>query len=297
MRLKKISLEDKPLFDKYLGLSRHSLSVYAFGNIFIWRKLFDIEWALIEKNLCVFFRDNIGCFQYLAPLGRKITSLVIKEAFCIMDRFNKNKEVSRIENLEKEDLGLYKNLGYLCREKSCDFLCSRSDLAGLKGDNFKSKRASYNYFTKHNDFEVLAYTARYKEECLDLYQAWMRQRLSRNADTLYQGMLKDSLISLKVALDNFDDLGYTGIIVKIDGRLKGFSMGYGLNKDIFCILYEFTDLTVKGLAQFIFREFSCGLKGYNYINIMDDSGLENLKKVKMSYHPVGLIPAYIAKRK
>jgi hypothetical protein len=29
---------------------------------------------------------------------------------------------------------------------------------------------------------------------------------------------------------------------------------------------------------------------------MDDSGLENLKKVKLAYKPVQLIPAYIAKK-
>jgi hypothetical protein len=29
---------------------------------------------------------------------------------------------------------------------------------------------------------------------------------------------------------------------------------------------------------------------------MDDSGLDNLEKVKLSYHPVKLIPAYIITR-
>jgi hypothetical protein len=60
---------------------------------------------------------------------------------------------------------------------------------------------------------------------------------------------------------------------------------YEINKDTFCILYEITDLSVKGLAQFIFKEFATELTGYKYINIMDDSGLENLKKVKLSYQP------------
>ncbi|MCM8780616.1 MAG: hypothetical protein NC908_01655 [Candidatus Omnitrophica bacterium] len=76
--------------------------------------------------------------------------------------------------------------------------------------------------------------------------------------------------------------------------IKAFTFGFGLSPDTFCILYEITDLSIKGLAQFIFRQFVCELKKYRYINIMDDSGLDNLKQVKFSYHPRRLIPAYIA---
>ena len=38
------------------------------------------------------------------------------------------------------------------------------------------------------------------------------------------------------------------------------------------------------------------MEQYEYVNIMDDSGLENLKAVKESYHPLRLVPAYIADR-
>ncbi len=42
MKLNKLTVKDKKLFDKFLGLKTHSLSVYAFENIYIWRGLFDI---------------------------------------------------------------------------------------------------------------------------------------------------------------------------------------------------------------------------------------------------------------
>lgn len=296
MRLNKLSIEDKPIFDKYLNLSRRELSVYAFENIFIWKKLFDIGWVLIQENLCVFFRDKIGCFLYLAPLAREKNSEVIAQTFRIADKFNKNTQVSRIENLGNEDLEFYKSLGYECREKSCDYLCHRDDLAALRGDKFKSKRASYNYFIKNHDFQYLPYSSRHKDGCLDLYHLWMHQRMSENQDAIYQGMLFDSRESFKILLDNYRKLNYLGRVVKIGKEIRAFTFGYRLNDDTFCILFEITDLSIKGLAQFIFREFSSELKDYTYINIMDDSGLENLKKVKLSYHPAKLVPAYIAKR-
>ena len=70
-------------------------------------------------------------------------------------------------------------------------------------------------------------------------------------------------------------------------------MGYPLNLDTFCLLFEITDLNIKGLSQFIYREFCKELTNrYKWMNAMDDSGLENLKRVKQSYHPKQLIPTY-----
>jgi hypothetical protein len=109
-------------------------------------------------------------------------------------------------------------------------------------------------------------------------------------------MLEDNRKVIKEALTNYKHLGLKGIAVRINKQLKGFTFGYKINDDTFCVLYEITDLSVKGLAQFIFRSFSAWLKDCRYINIMDDSGLDNLAKVKLSYKPRRLIPAYIATR-
>jgi hypothetical protein len=297
MKLNNLSVKDKPLFDKFLKLTQHELSAYAFQNIYIWREGFKIYWQVINKNLCVFFRDKIGCFLYLPPLGKNIKPEVIKEVFRIMDKFNRNKEISRIENVEERDLSFYQNLGYASSNKFCDYLCQRQDLARLKGNKFKSQRASFNYFLKHYKFQYLLFSLKYKDACLRLYQQWLGNRSAQNKDPIYQGMLGDSRDGLKILLGHYRHLDIIGRLVKIDYKVKAFTFGFPLNKDTFCILYETTDLAIKGLAQFIFRQFCRELKNYRYINIMDDSGLENLKKVKLSYHPVRLIPNYIITRK
>ncbi|MFA5144829.1 MAG: phosphatidylglycerol lysyltransferase domain-containing protein [Candidatus Omnitrophota bacterium] len=297
MRLTKISLKDKRLFNRFLGASSRGLAVYAFENIFIWKELFDIRWVVIEDSLCVFFRDKIGCFLYLPPLGSNKGPGAVEEVFKIMDSFNRNKEISRIENIEEEDISFYQGLGLDCRIKSYDYLCGREDLTDLGGNRFKSKRSSFNYFIKHNKFEYLPFSLRHKEDCFKLYDCWRGKRKANNPDPLSCGMLDDAAICLAALLKNYRKLDITGRLVKIGQNLKAFTFGYELNPDTFCVLYEVADLSVKGLAQFIFRSFCQELKDYKYINIMDDSGLENLKKVKLSYHPVKLVPAYIAKKK
>lgn len=297
MKLNSLTLKDKKIFRKFLSLSQHKLSVYAFANIYIWKGLFSIRWAIIEDSLCVFFQDKWGRFLYLPPLAKQLSPEVIKEAFKIMDSFNANKEISRIENAEEKDLAYYRSLGYAVKWKSSDYLCRRKDLAQLKGNAFKSKRASRNYFLKHNIFEYLPFSLKQdRAPCLKLYQYWEEMRRKKAKSNFYQGMLRDSFSALSVLLNNYRDLNCVGRIVKIGTEVKAFTFGFKLNRDTFCILYEITDLLIKGAAQFIFAEFCRELTDYRYINMMDDSGLENLKKVKLSYRPVKLIPAYIIKR-
>ncbi|MFA4992712.1 MAG: phosphatidylglycerol lysyltransferase domain-containing protein [Candidatus Omnitrophota bacterium] len=296
MKLNKLTLKDRQLFNRHLAFVRHELAAFSFANIYIWRAIFDIRWALIENGLCIFFRDQIGCFMYLPPLERERNPLVIRQAFKIMDGINKNKDISRIENIGEEGLEYYRALGYLCHHKYPDYLCSRNDLAFLKGNKFKSQRASYNYFIKHYSFEALEFNPKDRAGCLSLFNDWAEERKAHCSEDIYCGMLEDNRKVIKEALHDYKQLGLEGIIVKIDKQIKGFTLGYKLNNDTFCILYEITDLSVKGLAQFIFRRFSQELKDYKYINIMDDSGLDNLKKVKLSYKPRRLIPAYIATR-
>jgi len=295
MKLNRLTLRDKSLVERYLKLSGHELAVYSFADIYIWKGLFQVYWALVQQSLCIFFKDSFGIFLYLGPLTKKLTPGLIREIFKALDELNRNKEVSRIENVEEKDLDFYRSLGLSIEKKSCDYLCARRDLAELKGNKFKSKRSSKNYFLKHNEFQAVSLQRSHRNECLKLYRAWARQRAKLNCDHLYQGMLEDSFNALNILLRNFESLGCEGLVVKVKGKIRAFTVGYKLNPQTFCVLYEVADLSFKGIAQFIFQEFCVRAKDFKYINIMDDSGLKNLEQVKFSYKPLKLISAFIVK--
>ena len=297
MKLKKLALADKGLFRRFLRAESHELSVYSFENIFIWKGLFEISWGISSGNLCVFFKDKIGSFMYLPPLGRGNKAKSLLEAFALMGRVNENEDICRVENIEEKGLGWFKEKGFSCYEKPPEYLCLRQRLADLKGDNYKSKRAACNYFEKNYSFECTPYADKYKKGCLKLYEAWVKQRSSPDRGALYKGMLSDARVCLKSLLDNFSGLNLKGITVIIGKEIKAFTFGFEINRESFCVLFEVADLSLKGIAQLIFREFCRQLKGYKYINIMDDSGLENLKRVKLSYHPFKPVPGYVATKK
>jgi len=297
MNRSKLALKDKPLFHSFLGLSGRRLSAYSFTNIFIWRRLYDINWVLIDDNLCLFFADKTGVFMYLPPLGKEVSSGTVREAFGIMDKLNRNKAVSRIENIEANDIDFYRGLGLRCYEKPGDYLYLRRALAELKGDHFKSKRSGANQFMKQYRSEYLDYSPDRKDECLGLYAGWMSQRRKTCGDRVYQGMLADNLTCLEELLSGYEELGPRGRMVLIDGKVRGVTFGLELNNDTFCVIFEVTDLGIRGLSQYIFRRFCAEMSRYKYINIMDDCGLEGLRRVKLSYRPKEIIPNYIASGK
>ena len=92
----------------------------------------------------------------------------------------------------------------------------------------------------------------------------------------------------------YEALQLAGRVVRIHNRVEGYLFGFKRREDTFCILLEITNPAIRGLAQFIFREFCRELKGYTYINVLGDSGLENLRRVKLSYRPCTIVPSYIA---
>ncbi|MBM3250394.1 MAG: DUF2156 domain-containing protein [Candidatus Omnitrophica bacterium] len=297
MQLRRLTPEHRELFNKYLRLREHELSVYAFENIFIWKGLFEISWAVIGGQLCIFFRDYIGAFLYLPPLGRRNDAGVAEKVFAALAGMNRNREVCRIENIEEQDRGFFEGLGLVCSRKSHDYLYNRAALAGLCGNDFKHKRSAANFFRKNYSYEYLPYRAHDRDACLSLYRKWQEERAARNTDPLYRGMLRDGLACLEIMLGNYRKLCLTGRVIKSEDKVRAFTFGFKLNPQTACILYEVADLSLKGASQFIFQSFCRELEDYKYINAMDDSGLENLKKVKLSYRPYRLVPAYIARKK
>ena len=296
MSRRQLSLKDKDYITRFLHLRRHDLSVYAFENIYIWKELFEITWMEADGNLCIFFEDALSRFLYLPPLGKSISPDALKVSFEVMDERNANRDVSRVENIEEEDCSFFKKHGYSLYLKSHDYVCLRKEMQELRGNTFKSKRSSYNYFIHHYAYECRPYTPGDAGACLGLYEEWMQERMKGRSDAVYCGMLRDSRRCLGVLIDSAGSLDAEGMVVLVDGRIKGFTFGFPVNPDTWCVVYEVADLSVKGCAQFIFRHFCSRMDQYRFINVMDDSGLENLRRVKMSYCPVRRVPAYNAKR-
>ena len=270
------------------------LSVHAFVNLFAWRGFFQFDVREIEGSLCVFAKDEMGCFQYVPPLGGRLTSKMIEECFRYQKEVNQGSNVTRVENVSQEQLKYFPEEKYHHFLKGHEYCYFRRDLEELKGEAYKSKRSDYNQFLKKYDPKYLKYDASMFEDCRKVYQLWMEQREKVQRDDIYLQMLRENEEVHARVIRESRALGLMGRVVQVDQEIVGYTFGFEINSDIFCVLFEICDLNLAGLPVYIFRKFCSdpGVKKYSFINVMDDSGLDNMKRTKLSFRPSVCLPMY-----
>jgi hypothetical protein len=218
----------------------------------------------------------------------------------MMNRLSSNPQQNRIENLSLSDCSNVERSGFDLSLKSWDYLYDRSKLVDLKGNRFKGKRVSYNSVTKryHPDYFPFSLNDRY--ECLDLYDRWMekkRRKIIREEERYQADLMEDSRKAHLRMMEESDLLGLVGRVARVDSEIMGYIFGVELNPETIGVIAEVTDVSIKGLAQYIFRKFCEEMVQYRWVNVMDDSGLPSLRKVKESYSPDLLAPAYIVNQR
>ena len=97
------------------------------------------------------------------------------------------------------------------------------------------------------------------------------------------------------ALHNFEVLGLTGGILRVNGKIVAFTFGMPINHETFGVHVEKADTTIDGAYAMINYEFANRIpEQYIYINREEDLGIEGLRKAKLSYQPVTILEKYMA---
>jgi hypothetical protein len=303
--LRPLTLADRPRFEQALGGSETPLAAYAFAAHYIWRGLFTYWWAELAGYFCLFAEYADGLYMPVPPLplGGNAESAdagaglhaALTQAMALMRERNRGSAVTRVENVPEQMKPALESLGYRLIPKDSDYLYRASDLTELAGDRFKSQRAACNRFERERRYRYEAYDDRHVDDCLALYRIWADQQQARGLSTEAREMLKDAESAHEQALRHHADLGLTGRVVRVDGAIHAYTVGFARTPSVFCVLLEVADRRISGLAQFIFREFcrEAAERGHTFINTMDDSGLPGLAQSKQAYHPVRLVPNYV----
>ncbi|MBI4715732.1 MAG: DUF2156 domain-containing protein [Nitrospirae bacterium] len=291
-----LRLKDRPVLEPLLRERESFLSAYSFAAHYLWHRTLNYFWTARKETIYLFAGYEGLIYMPVPPLG-KLTPEAVETAFGFMEKTNRNPKASRIENVDAEQEAFYRSLGYTASPGDPEYLYRRTDMAGLPGNRFKSKRASCNHFEReHPEAALSPYAPADRGGCLHLHDRWFENRRKKFSDPYYRALLEDSREAHRIALSHARSLGLTGRVLRIEGEIQGYTFGAPRGEETFCILLEIAEPGTQGLSQYLFREFCREASGYPIVNVLDDSGLENLRRVKLSYHPFKTAIPYTIRR-
>ncbi len=263
---------------------------YCFGNIYMWSKIYDNR--IFNDNgifVSADFTDNpVFCY----PVGKGDKKATIERLIKFTKEQGITLEFFGLTEKSKEELNYLfpKQFAITETRDYFDYLYTSESLANLAGRKLASKRNHISYFEKTFDWKYEMITKENIGQCALLNEHWERLNREKNPEEIGEENL-----AIKIALDNYFDLGFEGGILTIQGEAVAFTFGERLNDNTFCTHVEKAYGNIRGAYQMINREFARQLQDrFEFINREEDTGSEGLRRAKLSYHPHRLIIKYSA---
>jgi Fe-S-cluster containining protein len=292
--------------DEYEQLRRYlhdavetPLSLGHPAALLMWQPLMRFFWLQWEGGTALLARQASVYFAPVPPRpgpGRDLAS-TCRHLLALLDRLNSNPEVSRIEWIGDDQRRLLIGPGMVCRSEGKDYLYDRRALAELKGDRYKGRRWNCNQAARR--FRPSCETFRTDDltVCLRLYATWRRWKERRGrADNYAAALLADGFYAHWQALAHADDWGLAVRVARVEGRIRAYTVGAPLDERTMLVLHEIADPACSGLGPWLFREWCREWERYELVNVMDDSGLEAVRRVKRRDQPLRTVPTYRAAR-
>lgn len=277
---KVIEISDRSWVTELLKISDFRGCEYNFSNNFAWHRLYETK-ICRYKDFYISRSMKYG-MRFTFPAGNGDYG----------DLFNTLKKEAEeagvplvVGSVTNENLSIFEELfpneyEVSCDEDDFDYIYEAEKLRTLSGKKYHSKRNHLARFYENN-WEYSDMTENDFDECIEFAVK------SYNDNQAYDD---ESSVAEQFAINTFmnyfDELGLKGGVIRVDGKVQGFTIGDGINSDTFDIHIEKANASIQGAYTAINNEFAkSATEGYTYINREEDLGLEGLRKSKSSYHP------------
>jgi uncharacterized protein len=287
---KPIEISDRHEIAGFLDRYRPRTSELTFTNLFIWRRYFQWEWSILDGRLIMVGVPEMGGPFALPPIGDAPRADVTRSVLDHLGgvRAAQNPGIQRADRRLADELSGTGGFAVDETREHFDYVYATKDLIELAGRKYHAKRNYINRFRTDYAFSYEPLDDTHVGACLDLADEWCRAR--NCCDDL--GLLGEHN-AVREALAHHAELGLSGGVITIDGKVKAFTLAEALNDDTAVIHVEKADPDVRGLYAMINQQFcEHALSGFAHVNREQDLGDEGLRKAKESYFPEQLEEKY-----
>ncbi|MDR2939819.1 MAG: phosphatidylglycerol lysyltransferase domain-containing protein [Clostridiales bacterium] len=284
INFKSIEIDDKDIFQKYYDINKDVSSEYDFATLFAWEEMYATQYAEVNNCLCVRNMDG-----YMYPIGKKAdvkpALIKLKEDAASINR--KFKLISITERMlgELKEFNICDNkFDVISRRDLFDYIYLRENLATLSGKKLHGQKNHYNFFVKNNGYEFVDIDGTNENGCIEKLKGLIFER-SLNPE-------KELFATLKV-LKYRGQLGFISKCLIVNGEIVGIIMAEKQHGTMLIQIAK-SDVKYRGAAVALFKLFcESYFTECEYVNFMEDMGIEGLRKMKLSYSPVKMVEKYL----
>jgi len=282
---RELTLEDKPLLDRLFLELQPRISELTFANLYLFRAVHDYRLTRVGDALVALARGWDGSPYFLPPFTGEVGAAARELLATGLTLYGAD------DAFLARHFPAAGGFEVVADRDNFDYLHVREEMAQLSGKNYHKKKNRVNYFMVRHRYAVEPYAARHLQGALAVLDEWLRVRTAMGPSSL-----GGEVEGAREALALCDELGLSGVVLLVEGEVKGFALGERLNQSTAVCHFEKGDLFMEGLYQLLDREF-CRLlfTDCRYLNREQDLGELSLRQAKLSYHPAELVSKYRVK--
>ena len=284
---KKITIDDKDIFDRFYEKHPPIHSDYLFTTLVSWMEYADYHFTVYKNNLII-YSDIGGQVRYRPPIG-KYTKEVFDEVLKLSKKQNSDYPFGMItENTKRWMEKTYPSLKFVEHRGFFDYVYKTRDLVELSGSDYSKIRNRLNKFKRHHEYNVEEIDGSNVEGVKNFLKRWC---LWKDCESDY--FLDSERKAIIFSMDNLSKLKLSGILIRINEKVEAISVFEKINEDTAVIHYEKASPDYVGIYKAINQEAARILqKKFMYINRESDMNIPGLRRAKKSYRPNHMIKVY-----
>ena len=288
LQFTKLELKHVPLIQPFFQMQQRRLCDCTIGSTMMWRDYFDNCFAIEEGTLVFRSRYLDGKYAFTFPIGPNTERMLdrveeycrekkIDLEFCTVTPFDLEILKARWPDAQVEE-----NRDWF------DYLYESKAIVEFAGKKYAAQRNHIHRFER--DCPEWTFE-RMGTEHVDEVRAFFRElleRRSKEGDTAREEEEK-----VFEVLDHFEEYGFLGGILRVQGKIVGLSMGE-IVRDTLFVHIEKANTELSGVYQKLVQCFAKEFvnEDVHFINREEDVGDPGLRKSKMSYRPLKLLEKY-----
>lgn len=305
-------LSDELLKLRDTFFSMNSLaSEYSFYGYLVWQKKYDFDVLNFDNSIVIqvkkknayrfpmvtangntnFFSDELVKKELISTIQQMIQVANSEKKTLVFDRITLEQKEFLEENFDSQ-------FSFEIMRGDFDYLYDINSLCTLFGRKLSKKRNHVNGFlATYSDWKIEEISNKNINSLLDFSEKWYESKLKDDYEFAKENLLYEQ-DAVRIFVPQIEFLRADGIILYVNGKIAGFTVGQRLGLDAYDTVFEKADDKIRGSYNILNREFARYLKNkypdLKYINRESDIDHLGLRQSKLSYMPQILLEKFKA---